>query len=192
MTVAGELAAIKAVARQIRGATAPPDPRRMRTWATSLDTAVRGLERQVRFLRGEEPPSVAVPPSEPSGDQGQGGGDRAAAQRRAQVVRDRLARLPNAGTAARSVLDAVASVARDPRRAGLTDWELAQITELSPNTIRPRRGELVTGGWLLDSGATRQHHGKAHRVWVLSPKAAEHLAGQPPPVPPSTTRRGEP
>lgn len=192
MTIAGELAAIKAVARQLRGATAPPDPRRLITWSSTLDTAVRGLERQLRSLRdgGGEPPSVAVPPE--GGDSGtdRPAPDPDAAQRRRDLRAQRARELPNAGTAGRAVLDAIASVATDRRTAGLTDWELVEVTGLSANTIRPRRGELVTGGWLLDSGASRTHHGKAHRVWVLSEKAAGFLAGQPPPAPPSTSRRG--
>jgi hypothetical protein len=194
VTIAGELAAIKAVARQLRRATAPPDPRRLQSWARSLDDAVRGLERQARFLRdgGGEPLSVAVPPGEGIPGTDRPAPDPDAAQRRRDLRAQRARGLPNVGTAGRSILDAVASVAPDPQWAGLTDWELAQITELSPNTVRPRRGELVTGGWLLDSGATRTHHGRAHRVWVLSDRAAGELAGQPPPAPPSTSRRGKP
>jgi hypothetical protein len=192
VTIAGELAAIKTVARQLRHATAPPDPRRFSSWARALDGAVAGLERQVRFLRdgGGELLSVAVPPEEGLSGTDRPAPDPDAAQRRREVRARRARELPNAGTAGRSILDAVASVARDPQYAGLTDWELAEVTELSPNTVRPRRGELVTGGWLLDSGATRTHHGRAHRVWVLSDRAAGELAGQPPPVPPSTSRRG--
>lgn len=179
MSIDGELRAVRAVSRQMRGATRPPDPRRLSSWARSLDEAVRGLERGIRFLRdgGAEPLSVALPPEEAGAGTDRPAPDPGAAQRRRQVAQARAERPPNPGTAGRVILDAVAEVARNPRIAGLTDLELAEITRLSPNTVRPRRGELVTGGWLLDSGSTRLHHGKAHRVWVLSDKAAREITG---------------
>lgn len=71
MTIDGELRAVRAVSRQMRGATRPPEGRRLQAWAGSLDDAVRGLERGIRFLRSgiEEPPSVAVPPEERGGEE---------------------------------------------------------------------------------------------------------------------------
>jgi hypothetical protein len=179
VTIDGELRAIKAVARQLRGATAPPQPRQVQSWARSLDDAVRGLERGVRFLREgrEEPLSAAVEPATPAPGTDRPGGGSDAAQRRREVRLRRVQQVPKPGTGGRAILDAVAAVARDPRTVGLTDWQLAEITGLAANTVRPRRGELVTGGWLLDSGHTREHHGTAHRVWVLSDKAAAAVAG---------------
>lgn len=182
MTIDGELRAVKAVARQMRGATAPPPPRRLASWAHSLDQAVRGLERGVRFLRQSTGNAASVPeepPEEaPQPDTHEAPAD--ARERRREAVVRRAAAVPRPGTAGRAVLDAVAAVARDPATVGLTDVQLQAVTGLNPNTVRPRRGELVTGGWLVDSGTTRPHHGKAHRVWVLSDRAAEVIAGSTP------------
>jgi len=94
---------------------------------------------------------------------------------------------PNAGTNRRRVLDAVAQVARDPKLVGLTDLQIAQATGLRDNSVRPRRVELVDGGWLEPATGsdgtivTREHYGREHTVWVLTQRAAgspellEHL-----------------
>jgi hypothetical protein len=37
--------------------------------------------------------------------------------------------------------------------------------------VRPRRVELVDGGWLEPASTTREHHGREHTVWVLTQKA---------------------
>lgn len=84
---------------------------------------------------------------------------------------------PRTGGQRRAVLDAVAAVARNPQVVGLTDVEIQRTTGLNPNSARPRRVELVEGGWLEDSGRTRVHHGHEHVVWVLTGKAAHWLAG---------------
>lgn len=83
---------------------------------------------------------------------------------------------PRSGTNRMAVLEAVAAVARDVQTVGLTDVEVQRSTGLSPNSERPRRVELVDGGWLADSGRTREHHGREHTVWVLTDRAARHLA----------------
>jgi hypothetical protein len=83
-----------------------------------------------------------------------------------------LAAEPRSGTNRRRVLDAVLAVARDPRTVGLTDVEIQRATGLVPNSERPRRVELVDGGWLADSGRTREHYGREHTVWVITDKAA--------------------
>jgi len=90
-----------------------------------------------------------------------------------------LAAEPRTGSNRRRVLDAVAAVARDPRTVGLTDVEIQRATGLNPNSARPRRRELVMGGWLEDSGRTREHHGREHAVWVLTEKAEKLTAGFP-------------
>lgn len=46
-----------------------------------------------------------------------------------------------------------------------TDFEIARDVELSSNSVRPRRGELIEGGFLEDSGKTRQHQGSKWTVW---------------------------
>jgi hypothetical protein len=91
---------------------------------------------------------------------------------------------PRTGTNRRAVLDAVAAVARDPRTVGLTDVEIQRATGINPNSARPRRVELVDGGWLADSGVTREHFGREHTVWVLTDKAARLVAGVGQPAPP--------
>jgi len=83
-----------------------------------------------------------------------------------------LAVTPRTGGQRRRVLDAVAAVARDPRVVGLTDLQLAHATGLGPNSVRPRRVELVAGGWLEAAPEKREHHGTLHTVWVLTQKAA--------------------
>jgi hypothetical protein len=78
------------------------------------------------------------------------------------------AQYPRGGTLRRKVLDAVA-VCGD---FGLTDEELMVACEMKPNTMRPRRVELVEGGWLKDSGKTRQTaQGFDSIVWVLTEEA---------------------
>lgn len=181
MTIDGELRAIGAVARQMRSATRPPEPRRLVTWAHDLDSAVHRLRRGVAFLREGAAEGSEMPEEPPEPVPGAGGPEETpgARQRRRAAAR-RAAAVPRPGTSARAVLDAVVAVARDPRTAGLTDVQIQTVTGLNPNTVRPRRGELVSGGWLVDSGTTRPHHGKAHRVWVLSDRAADTLAGSNP------------
>jgi hypothetical protein len=182
VTIAGDLASVRAVARQMRGAVGPPEARRLASWARSLDDAARGIDRGVKFLRetAEDAPSEpeTAPEPQPGPETPEPPAD--ARERRRRQAQARAERPPKPGTKAAAVLDAVAAVARDPRLAGLTDVELAQVTGLPENSVRPRRGELVTGGWLVDSGASRIHHGAPHRVWVLTEKAAAILAGSHP------------
>ncbi len=97
-----------------------------------------------------------------------------------------LQALPASGRKRRQVLDAVAAVARDPRLVGLTDLQIAQATGLRDNSVRPRRVELVDGGWLEPATTsegkvvTREHYGREHTVWVLTQRAAgdPELLGQ--------------
>lgn len=54
---------------------------------------------------------------------------------------------------------------------GLTDDELSAALDLSPNTVRPRRVELVAGGWVKDSGRRRNSAGGSPAVvWVYCPE----------------------
>lgn len=91
---------------------------------------------------------------------------------RGAAKRDALAVLPRPGAQRRRVLDAVAAVARNPQIVGLTDVQIAHATGLGPNSVRPRRVELVDGGWLEPAETTREHHGRAHTVWCLTQRAA--------------------
>jgi hypothetical protein len=114
-----------------------------------------------------------------SADPGADGAGKARSDLRATAKAAALAAEPRSGTNRRAVLEAVAAVARDVRTVGLTDVEIQRATGLNPNSARPRRVELVDGGWLADSGVTREHHGREHTVWVLTDKAARLTAGLP-------------
>lgn len=48
---------------------------------------------------------------------------------------------------------------------GLTDHELAERLRLLDNSVRPRRSELLTSGYVRDSGRVRQHRGSSWVVW---------------------------
>lgn len=55
------------------------------------------------------------------------------------------------------------------RGKGLTDEEVQQATGLNPSSERPRRGELLTGGWVRDTGETRStRSGRQATVWDVS------------------------
>lgn len=85
---------------------------------------------------------------------------------------------PRAGSARWLVLQDL-DVAGDN---GCTDEDLAFDLDLDLNTIRPRRGELVTGGWVTQA---RDHtgapltrptaKGNDATVWVLTPAARHHI-----------------
>ncbi|WP_336156665.1 hypothetical protein [Amycolatopsis sp. VC5-11] len=49
--------------------------------------------------------------------------------------------------------------------AGSTDYEIERDLRIMGNSVRPRRLELVEGGYLADSGKTRQHRGSEWVVW---------------------------
>lgn len=52
--------------------------------------------------------------------------------------------------------------------SGATDFEAARDLRLLPNAVRPRRGELIGGGFVVDSGETRQHRGSLWTVWTAT------------------------
>lgn len=50
---------------------------------------------------------------------------------------------------------------------GATDEEIQDALEMDPSTERPRRGELVTQGVVVDSGRTRPtRSGRKAVVWI--------------------------
>lgn len=54
---------------------------------------------------------------------------------------------------------------------GATDDEIVDTLSMNPNSVRPRRRELVLGGWLEDSGTTRPSHAAGHEdmiVWQVT------------------------
>lgn len=58
-----------------------------------------------------------------------------------------------------------------PDDPGLTDSDLftEYFHDKSPNSVRPRRVELVDQGWIKDSGKTRKNaNGNDEIVWVLA------------------------
>ena len=70
---------------------------------------------------------------------------------------------PRTGTQRRRVLDAIAA------SGGLTDEEIQARLAMNPSTQRPRRVELVEGGWIKDSGARRpSSSGRESIVWELA------------------------
>ena len=73
-----------------------------------------------------------------------------------------LAVAPRTGTQRRRVLDAIAT-------RPSTDEEIQDALRMSGNTERPRRVELVEGGWIRDSGARRPSaSGQESIVWELA------------------------
>lgn len=72
---------------------------------------------------------------------------------------------PRAGTKRAQVLDYIRSCSAQ----GATDDEMQSCVPMSPNTQRPRRVELVRGGFIKDSGRTRPTSGGDQAVvWVLA------------------------
>ncbi len=72
--------------------------------------------------------------------------------------------LPKLGSQRRTVLEAIrrGGVVLDDdkirvgyRQTGATDREIALMTGLAENSVRPRRLELVEAGWVRDSGRRR-------------------------------------
>jgi len=84
-----------------------------------------------------------------------------------------ISEYPRTGTKRLAVLSAVA--AADGR--GLTDEEGFAITGFTQNTYRPRRVELVDGGWVADTGIRRRVlSGKPAVAWVLTEKGEQWVA----------------
>jgi hypothetical protein len=78
---------------------------------------------------------------------------------------------PNAGTLRKQALDAFTQAAD-----GLTDQELADVTNRYLYSIAPRRVELVRMGWIHDTGARRRSpRGIAAVVWGLTDEARRKL-----------------
>lgn len=74
--------------------------------------------------------------------------------------------VPNAETMRRAVLDVLLEYP-----AGLTDERMQQMLFMRANTQRPRRVELVAGGFVMDSGTMRPtESGRAATVWVATEK----------------------
>ena len=97
-------------------------------------------------------------------------GDAAETQRRSAYEV-----MPATGTWRRRVLRAIWQRGED----GATDDELQVLLDLNPSTERPRRVELVDGGWIEDSSRRRRtRSGHSAVVWTLTPTAWERLRGR--------------
>lgn len=95
----------------------------------------------------------------------------------------RLLNAPKAGSQRETVLRTLYRARIDGEgREGLTDVQIAERTHLPENTVRPRRGELVEGGFVVDSGERHEHHGRRFTVWRVTDKALA-VYGQPQPRP---------
>jgi hypothetical protein len=80
--------------------------------------------------------------------------------------------LPRTGTQRAEVLDAIIGAGV----SGMTDAELQRSLTMNPNTERPRRVELVEGGWITDSGQRRVSAGAdLSIVWALSVAGRQRL-----------------
>jgi hypothetical protein len=57
---------------------------------------------------------------------------------------------------------------------GLTDYEIHDTTDIKPDTLRPRRVELVDAGLVLPAGdRKRQHGGQDWTIWTCTPLGHE-------------------
>lgn len=82
--------------------------------------------------------------------------------------------LPRSGTDRRRILDALAEL-HGKGFAGATDVQLAKRLGMSGNSVRPRRGELVSMGLVEDTGTVKYHEGNAHTVWRVTNAAVVGL-----------------
>lgn len=79
-----------------------------------------------------------------------------------------VANFPRSGTQRATVLDVIYRHSW-LRGHGLTDEEIATYAKLTGNSVRPRRGELVRDGLVVDSGERRgTWMGNPAVVWTLT------------------------
>lgn len=71
--------------------------------------------------------------------------------------------LPKTGTQREKVLDYLT------RHGPLSDVELQYMLRMDGNSERPRREELVEGGFVRDSGKVRLINGTEHKLWEVDP-----------------------
>jgi hypothetical protein len=57
-----------------------------------------------------------------------------------------------------------------------TDYEIQAVTGLDQNSERPRRGELVDGGFVQPTDRTKRHRGQDWRVWEATQAGLDVLA----------------
>lgn len=94
----------------------------------------------------------------------------------------RWAVMPRTGSQRHRILEAFVSdhnalYGRAHPEGGWTDDELIVTLRMTHQSVGPRRGELVAGGWLEDSGLRRPTRaGLDAIVWTLTPAGRERLA----------------
>ena len=119
----------------------------------------------------EHSDQLELPLSDPSKDdigKFQRPGDAAVTQRLAAVEAFTLT-----GKARRRVLHVIAR-----STSGLTDEQIQMALEMNPSTQRPRRVELVEGGWIEDSGEKRRtRSGRRAVIWTMTDRGREHYDG---------------
>lgn len=120
-----------------------------------LDAALVALRER---LEAERADMAAVSPGKARSDAS--GTSRAAAE----------AVAPRRGTQAYTILSAIADA-----QAGLTDYEIQRTTRVPASTERPRRGELVDGGYVRNTGRTRLHDGRVWTVWEASDRGRDAI-----------------
>jgi hypothetical protein len=77
---------------------------------------------------------------------------------------------PHVNTQRRALLDVFRNTAFHVEEYGFTDSELVIKANMPPNTLRPRRNELVEDGWITDTGHRRKNqNGNQEIVWGLCP-----------------------
>lgn len=81
------------------------------------------------------------------------------------------AALPASGSQRRTILDAI-----EAEDGGLCDHEIEARLGMNSSSVRPRRGELVSGGWVEDSGLRRLTPSGAEAVvWALTATGRRRL-----------------
>lgn len=113
------------------------------------------------------PGQMALPdPGRPSIGKFQRPGDAAATQRVAAIEAYTIT-----GKARLAVLAAIGR-----SFSGMTDEEIQTTLDMNPSTERPRRVELVEGGWVEDSGDKRLTRSRRKSVvWALTSEGRQQL-----------------
>lgn len=116
-------------------------------------------------------PAPLTDPAENRVGQARGDADEKGTSRAAA-----LAVFPKSGTQRSRILTELLYAVREDDHGGLTDEDLGFAVPLPLNTVRPRRGELVAGGWVTDSGLTRPTRtGHRATIWTLTERALAEL-----------------
>lgn len=101
---------------------------------------------------------------------------RTAAARDAQVTENREGKLrANASaTSARAARNIIPKMGSQRGRVlsyiasnnGATDHQISRALGILDSSVRPRRGELLEDGYVIDTGRVREHRGSEWTVWM--------------------------